>query len=110
MHQEILTKEQLELLPLIKSFKKDFYLVGGTAIALHPGHRRSVDFDLFSPNDLKRRNIKNTLRKYGLAEAEILYEDSEQLHLYIQSVKLTFYHFPHPISASVAFRSIMLLR
>jgi hypothetical protein len=47
MHKEILTKEQLELLALIKSFAKDFYLVGGTAIALYIGHRHSIDFDLF---------------------------------------------------------------
>ena len=26
---------------------KDFYLVGGTALALYYGHRRSVDIDLF---------------------------------------------------------------
>src|SRR3989344_2452794 len=48
MHKEILTKEQIELLPLIKLFSDDFGLVGGTAIALHMGHRRSIDFDLFT--------------------------------------------------------------
>lgn len=26
-----------------------FYLAGGTAVALHVGHRRSVDFDWFAP-------------------------------------------------------------
>jgi len=46
MHSEILTNEQSELLPLIKLFSKDYHLVGGTAIALHIGHRRSIDFDL----------------------------------------------------------------
>ena len=49
MHKEILTKEQLELLPTIKFFSKDFGLVGGTAIALHIGHRHSIDFDLCIP-------------------------------------------------------------
>ncbi|MCX8042740.1 MAG: hypothetical protein N3B18_01275 [Desulfobacterota bacterium] len=36
MHQDmdILTKEQIELLPLIKSFSGDFFLAGGTAVAL----------------------------------------------------------------------------
>jgi hypothetical protein len=32
----------------IKPYLKDFYLVGGTALALHLGHRKSVDVDLFS--------------------------------------------------------------
>ena len=30
MHKEILNKNQLELLPLVKLFKREFYLVGGT--------------------------------------------------------------------------------
>ena len=55
MQSEVLTNEQRELLPLIKSFSKDYYLVGGTAIALHIGHRRSIDFDLFTTLDIKRK-------------------------------------------------------
>ena len=47
MHREILDENQLNLLPLLKNFKREFYLVGGTAIALHIGHRASIDFDLF---------------------------------------------------------------
>ena len=47
MHPNILTKTQASLLPLIKQFNSSFYLVGGTALALQLGHRRSVDFDLF---------------------------------------------------------------
>ena len=51
MHREILTKEQVDLLPLINKFSEDFGLVGGTAIALHIGHRESIDLDLFTLND-----------------------------------------------------------
>jgi len=47
MHPEILSKEQLELLPFLGQFNKRFFLVGGTAIALQIGHRQSIDFDLF---------------------------------------------------------------
>lgn len=47
MHKEILNHDQTNLLSLLKDFKREFYLVGGTAIALHIGHRRSIDFDLF---------------------------------------------------------------
>ncbi len=35
MHKEILTKEQVELLPLVSKFSRRFGLVSGTAIALH---------------------------------------------------------------------------
>ena len=46
MHVEILSSSQKKLLPYVAQFKRSFYLVGGTAIALHLGHRESIDFDL----------------------------------------------------------------
>ena len=52
MHKEILSEEQANLLPLVKTFSKNFGLVGGTAIALHIGHRESLDFDLFRLKNL----------------------------------------------------------
>jgi hypothetical protein len=51
MHRDILSENQIRLLPLIKTYSTDFGLVGGTAIALHLGHRRSIDFDLFTDKD-----------------------------------------------------------
>ena len=52
MHKEILSEEQSRLLPLIQVFNKEFVLVGGTAVALHIGHRKSIDFDLFKTGAL----------------------------------------------------------
>ena len=46
--------DQLELLPLMAQFRREYYLVGGTAIALHIGHRRSVDFDMFKPMEFEQ--------------------------------------------------------
>ncbi|HEY8019804.1 MAG TPA: nucleotidyl transferase AbiEii/AbiGii toxin family protein [Thermoanaerobaculia bacterium] len=48
-HEEILTGGQRKTLRLLgpRSTADGFYLAGGTAIALHLGHRRSVDFDWF---------------------------------------------------------------
>ena len=60
MYPEILSKEQKELIPLIRKFKLEFYLVGGTAIALQLGHRRSIDFGLFRLSNL---NATRTLKK-----------------------------------------------
>ena len=57
MHREILNVDQIELLPIVKLFKNEFYLVGGTAIALHIGHRRSIDFDLFKSRKLVLNRI-----------------------------------------------------
>ena len=45
---KVLSEEQQAMKPLLEEFMKTHFLVGGTAIALHLGHRRSIDFDLFT--------------------------------------------------------------
>ena len=96
MHLEILSNKQQELLPYIAYFKRSFYLVGGTAIALHLGHRRSIDFDLFTPSVINKSRIKEKLWKIPFKK-EIIFEDVDQLHLYINDVKMTFFRYPYPI-------------
>ena len=107
MHSEVLTIEQRELLPLIKSFSKDYYLVGGTAIALHIGHRRSIDFDLFTTLDIKRKGIRNLIDKSGFAVENLLYEAFDQMHIVLNSVKITFFNFPYEISHPMDFDGII---
>lgn len=107
MHSEVLTNKQRELLPLIKSFSKDYYLVGGTAIALHIGHRRSIDFDLFTTLDIKRKSIRNLIDKSGFTVDNLLYEAFDQIHIVINSVKITFFNFPYKINHPIDFNGIM---
>ena len=53
LHQETVEPRTLELLkqlqaePLLQSFN----LVGGTALALRIGHRKSIDLDLFTTEE-----------------------------------------------------------
>lgn len=49
MHGETLAFETRRVLEKISKqlFIKDFYLVGDTALALHIGHRESIDLDFF---------------------------------------------------------------
>lgn len=44
MHKEILTKNQIEFLPFLKLFSKNFGLVGGTAIALHLDPQNKINY------------------------------------------------------------------
>lgn len=97
MHKNILTDKQIDLLPVIQKFSKDFYLAGGTAIALYIGHRRSIDFDLFSNSDIKRKRIRKILEKSGFPVSEIIYEAYDQIHLIVNDVKLTFFNFPYNV-------------
>ncbi len=101
MHHQILTREQLELLPFISNFSKTFYLVGGTAIALHIGHRRSIDFDLFTQSKLRKNVINSKLEELPFKKVR-LFEDIDQLHLMINGIKITFLSFPYQIDHPVS--------
>lgn len=107
MHRNILTKRQIELLPLIKEFSSDYYLVGGTAIALYLGHRRSIDFDLFNAGHINKFSIKRKIDNVGYSIDEILFEDSEQIHVVINTIKITFFAFPYKIVADENFEDII---
>lgn len=52
MFYDILDKKRRDIILLLKDFKRDFYLAGGTGLALQLGHRDSVDFDFFTPGDI----------------------------------------------------------
>lgn len=108
MHKEILNKSQVELLPLVKQFKREFYLVGGTAIALHLGHRRSIDFDLFKSGRLVLNRI---LTKVSSAKHPYIVTRrvEEQLNLSIDDVKFTFFEYPYPIEVSCKFEDTIRL-
>lgn len=96
LHKEILTKEQIELLPLIKSFSKDFGLVGGTAIALYIGHRRSIDFDLFALKKFGNLSIKRQILKFQKIENTFVNKLGEYT-ISINGVRATFFHYPYKI-------------
>lgn len=106
MHKEILTAEQVELLPLIKKFSHNFILVGGTAIALHLGHRRSIDFDLFTTKNFNSKKIKNNILKSRKIDKTYIREDGEYT-LMIHKVKITFFNFEHHIPAPLALDKII---
>ena len=96
MHKEILTQGQLTLLPLIKKFSDDFYLVGGTALALRYGHRRSIDFDLFTKKSFENQKILRLIRKNHHIN-RIHVDETDQLTLIADTIKITFFRYEYPI-------------
>jgi len=107
MHKQILTEKQIELLPLIKLFSNEFYLVGGTALALQIGHRRSADFDLFNLKKIRRENIKSKIANNKYQIDEILHEDIDELTMIVDSVKMTFFNYPFEIIPQIDFKGII---
>ncbi|MBQ9469712.1 MAG: nucleotidyl transferase AbiEii/AbiGii toxin family protein [Bacteroidales bacterium] len=86
----------------MSKFIREYYLVGGTAISLYIGHRRSIDFDLFKASAI---NHKRNLDKIATTpfKRTITYSASDQMHLIINGVKLTFLHYPFPVTPSIKF-------
>lgn len=97
-HGEILNDDQMSLLPIIREFKREYYLVGGTAIALYLGHRRSIDFDLFKFSTI---NAKKNIEKLNHLNVSFIVTRNvtEQLNLIANNVKLTFFQYPFQIEA-----------
>ena len=108
MYKEIFNHNQIELLQLVKQFKKEYYLVGGTAIALHIGHRRSIDFDLFKFSSIKPRSIIEKISTYNYPFL-VTRRVTEQLNISVLYVKFTFYQYPFKIKATEKFEDILLL-
>jgi hypothetical protein len=106
MHKNILDSNQIELLTLIKEFKRTFYLVGGTAIALQIGHRQSIDFDLFRNGPLKHKAIFDKIQALGYNPV-VTRRVTEQINLVINKVKLTFFQYPFDVNKNVKFEDII---
>ena len=108
MNNQILSPSQQQLLPLVQSFGQQYYLVGGTAIALHLGHRRSIDFDLFSDHSFDPMKIRSKLRPRYTIDQTISQGDGE-LTILIQNVKITFFDYHFPIERSMALDDVIQL-
>lgn len=108
MRNEILSKEQVDLLPLVKVFSKNFGLVGGTAIALHIGHRESLDFDLFSLEKFDNSAIRRKILKIKKIDY-VAYDEEGQFTLSVDKIKFTFFHYPFKILFTESFDNVIKL-
>ena len=71
--------ELLELLKALMSVElfNNFYVVGGTALALQVGHRQSIDIDLFGQSEMgirrqwptAKRQLLNSYAKMTISKA-----------------------------------------
>ena len=100
MYPDILTDTQKALIPHFELFAKEYYLVGGTAIALYLGHRKSIDFDLFTYNKIKLKSIKKWKDDLPVTPINTIYESSDQIHFIIGNVKVTFMQFPFQLKSA----------
>ena len=109
MFSEAIKLEQRKIFEKLKHFP-EFYLVGGTALALQIGHRISIDFDLFSEKEIPPGLLDKAKRIFKEFKIEIIMNHSEQLSVLIDKTKIDFvkYNFP-PASDLLEFRGVKLL-
>jgi phosphorylcholine metabolism protein LicD len=96
IHKEILTENQIKLLPALKSFSRSFGLVGGTAIALQIGHRRSIDFDMFSFGKFNNSAVERKIKEKTAID-KIIVDKLDEFTFVAKEVKFTFFHYIYEI-------------
>jgi len=95
-HLEILPAAQRALWNELTEVSREFVLYGGTALALHLAHRKSVDFDLFGSRALDLAQIEQGIS--FLKGANIIQRDKNTLSAIVDRggpVKVSFFGVPN---------------
>ena len=90
------TKQVLDRLKNISLFN-DFYLAGGTGLALQLGHRKSIDLDFFTKTYPKRDTLLSNLKIF---RPTIIQEALGTLDTTIDDVKVSFLEYKYPLLTS----------
>lgn len=86
-----------ELHRLLNAIQRDFEnipLVGGTALALHYGHRQSVDLDFFTMKSYTSEEIVHRIKLYG--DLQIL-KSARNINVFlVNDIKVDFVNYNYP--------------
>jgi hypothetical protein len=95
MHPETVSADCLQLINNFSQteFISNFYLAGGTALALQLGHRISIDLDWFSTKEFSP-TFATALKQAGTVKN--LRISTNNLRCYIKDVKVEFMYFGYP--------------
>ena len=103
LHKETIDLKTLELLSELQKepLMQTFNLVGGTALALRLGHRKSIDLDFFTSESFDLEELRSMLvEKYDF---KISYARSQTLKGFINGIKIDLikFNYPHLFSCDV---------
>lgn len=102
-HLEILPIAQARLWRELSALPDQFVLYDGTALALHLGHRNSVDFDFFSRDPLNLSQLEGEIP--FLAGAKIIQREKNTLSAIVERgdpVKVSFFGVPKLLQLEAA--------
>ena len=97
MRTDLLNQRQKPALALLKSCPEidRFYLAGGTALALHLGHRYSKDFDFFSDRQFDEKTLLENLQNLG--HCEDVRKAQQTLFLKFEAILCSFIFYKYPL-------------
>jgi len=97
MHKECFTKKGWQVWTKYNKMfvKYNAILAGGTALALHIGHRISEDLDFFTAKAFKVESIISNLRKYS-DSFSIMSEGEDFITVILDGVKVSLFKYDYP--------------
>jgi hypothetical protein len=109
LHLETIEPRTLDLLAKLQNLAifSDLRLVGGTALALQIGHRKSVDLDLFGTLTADEFEISNRLAKIG---SVTILRKSENINIFlIEGIKVDIVNYPYKWLAKPLVKSNLVI-
>ena len=92
LHLETISEKMQNVAKLIyENCDKDFYLAGGTALALYMGHRKSIDLDYFTARPINTQKLTENLKEiFKNLSFQVSFEEKNTLWCQIDGVKVSF--------------------
>lgn len=99
MHKECFPKEGWKVLEKIKDIavKNSAVLGGGTALALHIGHRMSVDLDFFTGKPFRVETLISDIRKLS-SSFNVIAEGEDFLTANVDGIKVSLFKYDYPFT------------
>lgn len=97
IHQGVLDKKRQKLLDKLLPYAKDYILGGGTALVLQLNHRKSFDFDFFSPRQIPKNLLEQLSRIISINNVSV--DSADELTFFTKDeIKVTFLYYPFSYS------------
>jgi hypothetical protein len=104
LHLNILDQERKKIFQKLSIFREIGYLSGGTALALHLGHRVSYDFDIFCAKEITK-NFPSKIQKEMYVK-EVLVNNADEFTFFTEhNIKISFIFYPFDLKKYIVYSS-----
>lgn len=109
MHKECFPSRGWKVLTSLRGIvlKYEAVLAGGTALALHLGHRISVDLDFFTEKEVMADSLVKKIKETGLPFQEIS-EGEGYLVALVDGIKFSIFHYDYPFTDPVVYKGVRI--